>query len=144
MFTKKDLLQQRMLIDQLRTQNSLSPQNAAKLGQSIASSWERSASAAIPKERFAAPLLERKSASQNALDLALSQCADDLRHIAEQSSMVIAVGDIGSTIIWTASSAQMQSAAERVHFVQGGQWREEFVGTNALALSLKTQQSSCV
>ncbi|MDO6870494.1 hypothetical protein, partial [Acinetobacter baumannii] len=27
MFTKKDLLQQRMLIDQLRTQNSLSPQN---------------------------------------------------------------------------------------------------------------------
>ena len=99
---------------------------------------------AIPKERFAAPLLERKSASQNALDLALSQCADDLRHIAEQSSMVIAVGDIGSTIIWTASSAQMQSAAERVHFVQGGQWREEFVGTNALALSLKTQQSSCV
>ena len=52
--------------------------------------------------------------------------------------MVIAVGDIGSTIIWTASSAQMQSAAERaVHFVQGGQWREEFVGTNALALSLK-------
>lgn len=80
---------------------------------------------------------KRKSASQNALDLALSQCADDLRHIAEQSSMVIAVGDIGSTIIWTASSAQMQSAAERVHFVQGGQWREEFVGTNALALSLK-------
>ncbi len=43
MFTKKDLLQQRTLIDQLRTQNSLSPQNAAKLGQSIASSWERSA-----------------------------------------------------------------------------------------------------
>jgi hypothetical protein len=39
---------------------------------------------------------------------------------------VIAVGDIGSTIIWTAPSAQMQSAAERVHFVQGGQWREEF------------------
>lgn len=76
--------------------------------------------------------------------MALSQCADDLRHIAEQSSMVIAVGDIGSTIIWTAPSPQMQSAAERVHFVQGGQWREEFVGTNALALSLKTQQSSCV
>lgn len=59
MFTKKDLLQQRTLIDQLRTQNSLSPQNAAKLGQSIASSWERSASAAIPKERFAAPLVEK-------------------------------------------------------------------------------------
>ncbi len=37
----------------------------------------------------------------------------------------------------------MQSAAESVHFIEGGQWRE-LVGTNALALSLKTQQSSCV
>lgn len=51
--------------------------------------------------------------------------------------MVLAVGDIGSTIIWAASSPQMQSAAESVHFIEGGQWREELVGTNALALSLK-------
>lgn len=58
--------------------------------------------------------------------------------------MVLAVGDIGSTIIWAASSPQMQSAAESVHFIEGGQWREELVGTNALALSLKTQQSTCV
>ena len=58
--------------------------------------------------------------------------------------MVAAVGDIGSTIIWSAASGQMRNAAERVHFIEGGQWREELVGTNALALSLKTQQSSCV
>jgi hypothetical protein len=58
--------------------------------------------------------------------------------------MVVAVGDVGSTIVWSASSRQMQSAAESVHFMQGGQWKEELVGTNALALSLKTQQSSCV
>ena len=38
----------------------------------------------------------------------------------------------------------MQRAAESVHFMEGGQWKEELVGTNALALSLKTQQSSCV
>lgn len=38
----------------------------------------------------------------------------------------------------------MQSAAEKVHFIAGGQWAEDMVGTNALALSLKTQQSSCV
>ncbi len=68
----------------------------------------------------------------------------NLRHIAQQSSMVVAVGDIGSTIIWSASSRQMRNAAESVHFVEGGQWREELVGANALALSLKTQQSSCV
>ena len=78
------------------------------------------------------------------LEHALQLCTEDLKHIAQQSSMVIAVGDIGSTIVWSASSNQMQRAAESVHFVEGGQWREELVGTNALALSLKTQQSSCV
>ncbi len=51
--------------------------------------------------------------------------------------MVLAVGDMGSTIIWSASSRQMQSAAESVHFIAGGQWREELVGTNALALYFK-------
>lgn len=145
MFTKQDLLQQRNSIDQLRRQNSLSPQNAEKLGQSIASSWQRSATAKIPKERLAAPLTTQQSRKNTtALDFALERCEEDLRHVAEQSSMVIAVGDVGSTIIWTAPSLQMRSAAERVHFIAGGQWREELVGTNALALSLKTQKSSCV
>lgn len=145
MFTKQDLLQQRNSIDQLRRQNSLSPQNAEKLGQSIESSWQRSATAEIPKERLAAPLMTQQSRKNTtALDFALERCEDDLRHVAEQSSMVIAVGDVGSTIIWTAPSLQMRSAAERVHFIAGGQWREELVGTNALALSLKTQKSSCV
>lgn len=144
MFTKQELLQHRSSVDQLKKQSSLSPQNAEKLGQSIASSWQRSVSSSIPKERLAAPLLSQNKKNKSSLDLALETCSDELSHIAEQSSMVIAVGDVGSTIIWTASSHQMQSAAEKVHFIAGGQWAEDMVGTNALALSLKTQQSSCV
>lgn len=144
MFTKQELLQHRSSVDQLKKQSSLSPQNAEKLGQSIASSWQRSVSSSIPKERLAAPLLSQNKKNKSSLDLALETCSDELSHIAEQSSMVIAVGDVGSTIIWTASSNQMQSAAEKVHFIAGGQWAEDMVGTNALALSLKTQQSSCV
>ena len=145
MMTKQDLAQKRHNIDQLRQSSSLSPLHAEQLGQSIASSWQRSSSAEIPKNRLAAPLTDiKKTTSSLALAYALHHCAQDLKHIAEQSSMVLAVGDIGSTIIWTASSPQMQSAAESVHFIEGGQWREELVGTNALALSLKTQQSSCV
>ena len=145
MMTKQDLAQKRHNIDQLRQSSSLSPLHAEQLGQSIASSWQRSSSAETAKNRLAAPLTDiKKTTSSLTLAYALHHCAQDLKHIAEQSSMVLAVGDIGSTIIWTASSPQMQSAAESVHFIEGGQWREELVGTNALALSLKTQQSSCV
>ena len=122
---------------------SLSNTQKLQLNESIESSWQRSVQAAIPENRSAAPLVSLAQ-QKSALHQALQHCAADLKHIAEQSSMVIAVGDIGSTIIWSASSQHMQRAAESVHFIAGGQWREELVGTNALALSLKTQQSSCV
>ncbi|EOR06068.1 hypothetical protein [Acinetobacter genomosp. 15BJ] len=144
MHTKRELQQQRTLVEQLRAQSSLNPQHAEKMEQSIASSWERSTLADIPKERLAAPLLDQVSTQTGSLALALQACQEDLKHVAEQSAMVLAVGDVGSTIIWTASCTQMRNAAERVHFVAGGQWQEELVGTNALALSLKTRKSSCV
>ena len=140
----RNLVEKRKQIEKFRQSSSLSPTHAELLGQSILSSWNRSKTAEIPKDRSAAPMQTVAKLTPNALEHALRLCAEDLKHIAQQSSMVVAVGDVGSTIIWTASSQQMQSAAESVHFMQGGQWKEELVGTNALALSLKTQQSSCV
>ena len=145
MMTEQSLIQHRQKIDQLRQSSSLSPLHAAQLEQSIVSSWQRSSSADIPKDRLAAPLIDiQKVCSSSALSHALQYCAENLRHIAEQSSMVLAVGDIGSTVLWTASCPEMRKVAENVHLIEGGQWREELVGTNALALSIKTQQSSCV
>lgn len=140
----RDLVEKRKQIEQFRKSSSLSTLHAERLTQSILSSWQRSKSAEIPKERFAAPLQTLTKNQANTLQHAVNLCSSDLKHIAEQSSMVIAVADIGSTIIWSAASKPMQSAAENVNFMAGGQWKEELVGTNALALSLKTQQSSCV
>ena len=143
------LVQKRQEIERLRQSSTLSLQHANQVEQSIISSWHRSRTASIPLDRTAAPMhkqntsVQKKSVS-NKLSIALNACSDELKHIAAQSSMVLAVGDVGSTIIWSAASRQMKSAAEQVHFVEGGQWREDFVGTNALALTLKTQQSSCV
>lgn len=75
---------------------------------------------------------------------ALERCKKRLMHIAEQSSMVIAMGDRNSTIIWTVASGAMRSAAEKVNFIQGGRWSESHAGHNALACAAKTGQSSCV
>ena len=143
MLSRQDLLQRRNQIDNLRHKTSLSSSQARQLSASIISSWQRSESAHIPLDRDAAPILSPLD-SNHPLNHAIDQCQRELKHIAEQSSMVIAVGDIGSTIVWSAASGAMQHAAEKVHFVKGGQWREDIVGTNALALTVKTQQSSCV
>lgn len=141
MFTKQERLQQQRNIEQQRLHLATYSKTSR---QPLLHSWQRSAQANIPKERFAAPLCNQVHQRHSILNTALQQCGKELDHIAQQSSMVIAIGDSGSTIIWTAASRQMQSAAEKVHFIAGGQWHEELVGTNALALSLKTQQSSCV
>lgn len=142
--TKRTLLQRRHKIDSFK-QNMAFHLPLDYLDQSIVSSWQRSDSAAIPKERIAAPMSQNHLNHQpNTLKNILEYCEKDLKRIAEQSSMAIAVGDIGSTIIWSAASASMRSAAEKVNFTEGGQWHEDLVGTNALALSLKTKKSCCV
>lgn len=138
------LLRKRQQIENLRDQISLSAVQAKQLGQSILHSWKRSTLAEIPKDRSAAPIIDNLTEKETALQHALNYCSEELKHIAKQSSMVVAVADTSSTIIWSASSRQMRRAAETVHFIEGGQWCEKLVGTNALALSLKTQQSSCV
>lgn len=86
------LIQKRQEIEKLRTSSSISAVQAEQLGKSIASSWQRSNSAEIPKDRFAAPISEGSMSQGSALQHALSYCADELRHIAQQSSMVVAVG----------------------------------------------------
>lgn len=137
------LSQQRQFIERIRLQSSLSLSHADQLKQSIASSWQRSLHANIPSDRIAAPLATTIPTS-SLLQRALQHCQEELKHIALQSSMVMAIADMGSTIIWTSASSVMQNEAEKVHFIEGGQWQEEMVGTNALALSLKTGQSSSV
>lgn len=144
MLKVQDLIKKRHRIEKFRLDSSLSAHHADQMQQIILSSWSRSQSANIPLERQAAPLVKLDQRSTGVLQRVLLQCQNELSHIAQQSNMVVAVADMSSTILWTAASRKMQSIAESVHFVQGGQWCEEFVGTNALALSLKTQQSTCV
>jgi hypothetical protein len=143
MSTKKSLVQ-RQNIDKARYSITASSSYTDQIQQSIIQSWNRSDQANIPTERQEAPITKIKSKQSAYLRQALDYCQEQLQHITLQSSMVMAVADIGSTIIWTTASRPMQKAAENVNFVEGGYWDETQVGTNALALSLKTKQSSCV
>ena len=141
---KNRLLEQRHRIDKKRFNITFTDNNADLIQQSIVQSWHRSDNANIPTERQQAPINATKSEQSYYLKKALGYCQNQLQHITLQSSMVMAVADIGSTIIWTTASKSMQKAAEAVNFIEGGCWGESQVGTNALALSLKTQQSTCV
>lgn len=68
----------------------------------------------------------------------------DLLKIAEDSGMAIGVTDHQGTLLWTWSSKPMLSSAEQAHFVEGGHWSTQAVGTNAIGLALNNHVSSCV
>lgn len=112
------------------------------LMQSINASRARSQLLLSNKVITAAPVFNFRPDS--ALLSSVQHCFSELNAISEQTNMVLAVADAGSSIIWSRASRAMRRAAEKVNFTAGGQWGEASVGTNALALSLKTGLSSCV
>lgn len=68
----------------------------------------------------------------------------DLLKIAQDADMAIGLTDHNGTLLWTWSSTNMLSSAEQAHFVEGGHWSTQAVGTNAIGMTLNSQLSSCV
>ena len=68
----------------------------------------------------------------------------DLRRAADDGDLIAAVTDRSGRIVWTHSGRVMERRSEQVGFVPGGRWDEASVGTNALALALRTGRPSTV
>lgn len=93
----------------------------------------------------AAPLLTLNQSDQPSLFCrSIQHNQHDLLKIAEDSGMAIGITDHQGTLLWTWSSQPMLSSAEQAHFVEGGHWSTQAVGTNAIGLALNNQVSSCV
>lgn len=124
--------------------NLMAHSDSPAIHEGILSSWQRS-SQHVPHERQTAPLVEHnRTWQQSAYGHAIMACAAELNAVVHDTGMVAAIADNGGKILWTDCSKPMQSSAERVHFIPGSLWDEGSVGTNALALALRSKQSACV
>ncbi|MCM6775230.1 transcriptional regulator [Nocardia sp. CDC159] len=74
----------------------------------------------------------------------VTELADELRSITDDSGFVAAVTDERGTILWSCGGRVMRRRAEAVNFAPGGRWDETHMGTNALSLALRTGQPSTV
>ncbi|MDQ8936687.1 transcriptional regulator [Acinetobacter rudis] len=93
----------------------------------------------------AAPLLKLPQEEQPSLfRRSLRHHQRELLKIAKDAGMAIGITDHQGTLLWTWSSQQMLSSAEQAHFVEGGHWSTQAVGTNAIGLALNNHVSSCV
>lgn len=112
------------------------------VAQEVVASWERSSHTVSP-ERVSAPLESEPDArhawNESRLEHASRPVLAELTQLADDSDMVIALGDNAGQLLWTYGSERMQRLARSINFVPGGHWDEFSVGTNALALSLQTR-----
>jgi hypothetical protein len=119
----------------------------AVLTSGVLESWRRS-SVSVSPEVEAAPVDDADNAVERwrstPVASALRSTEPDVRRLTDDGDLVAAVTDSTGRIVWTHGSRVMQRAAERVNFVPGGRWDEASVGTNALALALRTGQPSTV
>ena len=113
----------------------------------ILQSWQLS-QAAITPDVVEAPLSDEGDTAEywrsTPLQTAVERIESDLRRTAEDGDLVIAVTDPQTRILWTYGGRVMRRKAETVNFVPGGRWDEASVGTNALAISMRTGDPSMV
>jgi hypothetical protein len=117
------------------------PVSGRGLGDVMAS-WERSAQT-VPPERVSAPVENERDVQhawrESRLEHASRPLLAELSALAEDGDMMIAIADAGGQLLWTRGSERMHRLARGINFVPGGHWDEYSVGTNALALALRTR-----
>lgn len=111
----------------------------------VAESWERSLRI-VPPVLDHAPILEEapRRWRSGPMAAAFGAVGDQLVQVAEDGDFVAAVTDDAGAIVWMAGGRTMRRRAELVGFAPGGRWDEEAVGTNALALALRTGRPATV
>lgn len=121
---------------------------AAKVRPEIVNSWSRAQQALVSTEVTAAPLADESETaavwSDSPLQEAVESVEAELRRTAEDGDLVIAVTDARTRILWTYGGRVMRRKAESVHFVPGGRWDDQSVGTNALDLANRLDTPSMV
>lgn len=113
----------------------------------VLSSWQRS-SRSVSADVAAAPVATPEDISRSWAESRLGRASrvilDDLNDLAQSGDMMAALTDETVTIAWIAGGRTMSRRAEGVHFMLGGCWAEDAVGTNALALAQATVRPATV
>lgn len=119
--------------------------DASGVRTEVSRSWDRSARR-VERTRQVAPLVAdddtRERWRESPLRHAVETLTADLQQVVVDGDFIAAVTEADGTILWTDGSTWMRNRAAAVHFVPGGRWDEASMGTNALALSLRSNQAA--
>ncbi|MFC8248131.1 hypothetical protein [Streptomyces chartreusis] len=108
------------------------------LPRGILDSWCRTVASAAPLTTRVAARLPADSEEGFVLSEAARHVEPSMRELSSESGYLIAIADAAATLIHVSAGREMLRRAEHVNAVPDSVWAEHVMGTNALALALRT------
>ena len=107
----------------------------------IGASWQRMRRLGMdPDSRAAAPVLTFEELEARRRTSGLAQALPILRggliSLAEQAAHIMVIADAAGAVLWRDGSAAVRRRADGLGFIEGVDWQEESVGTNAIGTAL--------
>lgn len=107
----------------------------------IAASWKRSLASGLDADKDVAPVVMERSEvvdyrSGHMLARVFPLLYDVLGRAAEDCGCVMAIGDNNGRLLWVVGKPAQIRQADSIRFVEGTDWRESAIGTNAPGTAL--------
>ncbi|SFA61316.1 GAF domain-containing protein [Rhodococcoides kroppenstedtii] len=112
----------------------------------IGDSWRRVAGLGVdpdhggPADALGAGELERLR-RESGLEEILLDLTGSLRSVLADSENLLVVADSGGRVLWRSGAPSVLDRADRLGFVEGADWAEDSVGTNAIGTALVSRSA---
>nr|AAZ78234.1 putative regulatory protein [Mycolicibacterium austroafricanum] len=108
-------------------------------------SWQRLMARGLRPDRRPPPVMESDTVevlrSESGLASVVGELTRGLAPLTSTGDSIVAVADAECAVLWRSGSPRVLANADRLGFVEGAQWAETTVGTNALGTALVSQRA---
>jgi GAF domain len=111
----------------------------------VEESWNRLRAKGIDPDHHTPPVIDTSGLDMLRQNSGLLAVLDDvsrgLESLIDEGDNILVVADARGRVLWRSGSPRMLGRAERLGFVEGAQWSENAVGTNAIGTALVSHRA---
>ena len=111
----------------------------------IGDSWRRMMANGVGPDDVAQPVVEAGALEMLRRSSGLMDVLDEISHglesLVAEGENILVVADAAGRVLWRSGSPAVLSNADRLGFVEGADWGEGSVGTNAIGTALVSQRA---
>ncbi|MGU3503289.1 GAF domain-containing protein [Mycobacterium sp. C31M] len=140
-----DPRQYAMLLSEVYDATMAGSRSPAKPRQVIAESWNRLLDSGIDPEHHDPPDIDRSGLDllrqSSGLMTVLEDITRGLDSVIADGSNILVVADARGRVLWRSGTPRVLTKADRLGFVEGANWGESAVGTNAIGTALVSRRA---